>query len=257
MLQLHRGASEEMCPLIQNQDIPAPTITGGNKKRKVTVTTLQDEIQKHSVPFIEAIQTEDAPVTVITDGIPSTTFWTEPSTLDVYEDARCNSDLIDSGFCGLNSFSEEELSDGNASYGSRMIMNASTPVSRTISSRVATLMDFSPVTLPRVFDSHMSELLLDTSVCSDCDTDMHDQSLLCESLMDKLQFYSSFDEHQMERSDLVGYNGRLKEPISTATADNKKLSCSRMKSLSCKLKRMRSFLSCGKGASNIKVLAHL
>ena len=196
------------------------------------------------------VQSDKYPMTIVEDGVLSTTFWSEPDLLN-----SSNESLnVDSGYYGNSGSSD----DDNYHYGSQFTLHTiSTPLSTTIHQTVSDSMDLSLLDSPVIRRSSLDQVVPDNSICSDCDSCLHDNSLLSPISMDVLHLDtplspSQLDQHKEDIS-------TIQPVVLTSSNDTKKMSQSRKKSLSKKIKKMRHFLKneSNKKKQTVKILAYL
>ena len=196
------------------------------------------------------VQSDKYLMTIVEEGVLSTTFWSEPDLLNSSNESL----YVDSGYYGNSGPSD----DDNYHYGSQFTLNnISTPLSTTIHQTVSASMDFSLLDSPVSWRSRTDQVVPDNSICSECDSGLLDNSLLSPISMDFLDLDtplnpSQLDQHKEDVSTI--------QPVALTTSNvNKKMSHSRKKSLSKKLKKMRHFLKNESHKKNqaIEILAYL
>ena len=136
------------------------------------------------------VQSDKYPMTIVEDGVLSTTFLSEPDLLNSSNESL----YVDSGYYGNSGPSD----DDNYHYGSQFTLNnISTPLSTTIHT-VSASMDFSLLDSPVSWRSRTDQVVPDNSICSDCDSCLHDNSLLSPISMNFLDLDTSLNPSQLD-----------------------------------------------------------
>ena len=197
-----------------------------------------------------SIRSQDLPSTVFQDGVLSTTFWTDPD----LSRSSCDYIQVNSGLCA----SQDDRDCVS-------IQTMSTPLSRTVSDSVSSLLDLSPVP-SSPFRTSIDHLPFDCHICWDCDASFEDQSLITEPI-DQLDWYTSseqdsshgFETETLNRLQVLETKSQEKvnriEAKCTKTAalmsDTVVKRVAGKKCLSRKLRTMKRYLKCAKRIVNL------